>query len=454
MQLDMTEGKPLPVILKFTIPLVIGNIFQQLYNMADTIIVGRYVGAGALAAVGSTGTIMFLVIGFSQGITSGFSILTSQRYGAGDGRGVRRSVANGILLAFLAGLLLTLFCSLSMGALLRLMNTPEDIFQDAYAYIMIICGGFLANIFYNLFSAYLRAVGNSQVPLFVLVFSACLNVVLDLAFIMGLGLGVAGAAWATVLSQAVSAILCAGYIFKKEKLLAPERGEWRLSSSESRYQLAAGIPMALQFAITASGGMIMQSAINLFGSQAVAAYTAAGKLQNLVTQAMVAMGQTMATYGGQNFGKGDVGRIRAGVRAGILAEGVYAVFAAGFLYLFTKPALGLFFSGEAALDAMVPWAETYLYMCALFFIPLSFIFIFRNVMQGCGYGFLPMMGGVVELFARLVTAFAAMKLMSYPLACFCDPAAWTGAGVFTGIAYLFVIRKIEAQLKGKEPGGR
>ena len=265
MQLDMTKGKPLPVILQFTIPLVIGNIFQQLYNMADTIIVGRYVGAGALAAVGSTGTIMFLATGFAQGITAGFSILTAQRYGAGDKKGVKRSVANGIILAMIAAAILTLVCVSIMNPLLHLMNTPSDIFQDAYTYIMGISIGLTANIFYNLFSAYLRAVGNSQVPLFFLIFSACLNVGLDLLFIIRGGMGVAGAAWATNLSQAISAVLCAGYIWVKVPSLKPEREHWKIHGSDTRNQLAAGIPMAFQFAITASGTMIMQSAINLFG---------------------------------------------------------------------------------------------------------------------------------------------------------------------------------------------
>ena len=190
MQLDMTKGRPLPVILKFTIPLIIGNVFQQLYNMVDTIIVGRYVGADALAAVGSTGTIMFLLTGFSQGITAGFSILISQRYGAKDENGVKRAVANGIFLSIFFTLLLTFSCLFLMKLLLTVMNTPENIFDDAYSYIMIITAGIVANIFYNLLSAYLRAVGNSKVPLFFLVFSACLNVVLDLLFVVKLQMGI------------------------------------------------------------------------------------------------------------------------------------------------------------------------------------------------------------------------------------------------------------------------
>ena len=446
MQLDMTKGRPLPVILRFTIPLVIGNVFQQLYNMADTIIVGRYVGAGALAAVGSTGTIMFLTTGFAQGITAGFSILTAQRYGANDARGVKRSVANGILLSVIVAIIMTVFCVCIMNPLLHLMNTPADIFRDAYTYIMGISIGLTANIFYNLFSSYLRAVGNSQVPLFFLIFSACLNVGLDLLMIIRFQMGVAGAAWATNASQAISAVLCAGYIFLKVPTLKPQKDHWTILRSDPENQLAAGIPMAFQFAITASGTMIMQSAINLFGSVAVAAYTAAAKLQSLVIQGMIAMGQTMATYGGQNYGSGDVKRIKAGVRSALLAEFVYSVAAAALMCALLKPCLGLFFTGDVDLGAMMPWAKTYCYMTAAFFLPLCTIFIFRNIMQGCGYGFLPMMGGVSELIARLLVSMAAIRLLSYPLACFADPAAWIAAALFTGISYLFVIKKIEKEL--------
>lgn len=292
MEQDMTQGKPLSIILKFTLPLLVGNIFQQFYNMADTIIVGRFVGANALAAVGSTGTVMFLIIGFAQGITAGFTILTSQRYGAKDEKAVRASVANGILLSVLVTILITVVGLSTMKPLLLLMNTPEDIFADAYTYSMLICSGVVACIFYNLFSSLLRAIGNSKVPLFFLVFSACLNVVLDLLLILCFHMGVAGAAIATNISQGVSAVLCLIYIYKNVPVLCPERTQWRLSASDTAYQMRMGIPMALQFSITASGAMVMQAAINLFGSVAVAAFTAASKVQSLVTQGMMSMGQT------------------------------------------------------------------------------------------------------------------------------------------------------------------
>lgn len=443
MELDMTKGRPLPVLLQFTLPLLLGNVFQQFYNMADTVIVGRFVGAGALAAVGSTGTIMFLINGFAQGITSGFSILTSQKFGAGDEAGVRRSVANGIILSVLSALILTTVCLAVMRPLLGWMNTPEDIFSDAYTYIMIISGGIAASVFYNLFSAFLRAVGNSKAPLFFLVFSSCVNIVLDLVFIIWCGMGVAGAALATVTAQGLSAVLCGAYIFLKVKALTPETGHWKLNRSDSGHQLSMGLPMAFQFAITASGGMVMQSAINLFGSNAVAAYTAAGKLEALVEQGMVAMGQAVATFSGQNYGKGDVARIKAGVKAGLGAIIVYAMAAAVIVSIGLEPALGIFFTGDVDMAAMMPWARTYMNICASFFIPLSTIFVFRNMMQGCGYGFLPMMGGFAELAARLVVALIAMQAGSYALAVFCHPAAWTAAAVFTGVSCIYVMKDIE-----------
>ncbi|MEY8352025.1 MATE family efflux transporter [Lachnospiraceae bacterium 54-53] len=286
----------------------------------DTIVVGRFIGPDALAAVGSTGTIMFLVIGFSQGMSTGFTVLTSQRFGARDEKGAKHSVANGTILSAFVIAFMTFFSLIFMRPLLRLMNTPENIFEDAHTYISIICIGIAANIFYNLFSSFLRSVGNSRIPLLFLVFSSCLNVVLNLLFVITFQMGVAGSAWATNVPQGASAVLCILYIYKKVPALAPERNQWKLTGADTRHQLSVGIPMALQFGITASGTMIMQSAINLFGSTAVAAYTAANKFRNIATQGMTAMGQTVATYAGQNYGKGDIKRIRHGVRLALGRE--------------------------------------------------------------------------------------------------------------------------------------
>ena len=441
MELDMTKGRPMSVLLKFALPLMAGNVFQQFYNMADTIIVGRFVGADALAAVGATGIIMFLLTGFAQGITSGFSILTSQRFGAGDLNGVRRSVACGVVLSTASAVVLTFLSLATMKPLLHFMNTPVDIYREAYTYIMVISAGMAATFFYNLFSAFLRAVGNSRVPLFFLLFSSCFNVVLDLLFVLRFGWGTKGAALATVAAQAVSAVLCGGYICVRVPVLTPSKGMWKPNGRDAYFQLSMGIPMGLQFAITAFGGIVMQSAVNLFGTVAVASYTAAGKLESLAEQGMVAIGQAVAVYGGQNFGKGDYRRIREGVRAALIAEITYGILAALCMCGILEPALRLFFSADADLLEMFPWAWTYTKICTAFFIPLSTIFVFRNIMQGCGYGFLPMAGGIVEMAARLLMAFAAMEVKNYAAACFCHPVAWTSAAVFLGVAYLRVMRR-------------
>ncbi len=461
MEVDMTKGNPFPIILKFMIPLFIGNVFQQLYNMADTIIVGRFVSSDALAAVGATGNIMFLVLGFSQGLCTGFTVLTSQAFGAQNYKRVKRSVANGILLALIVIVIVTVLSVSLMRPLLHLMNTPVNIYNDSLTYITIICLGTVASVYYNLLSAYIRAIGNSRVPLYFLIFSACINVVLDLLFIIVGNMGVAGAAWATNISQGLSAILCLAYIRFKADVLWPNASDWRINVKDTKHQMAVGVPMALQFAITASGTMVMQSAINLFGSTAVAAYTAANKLHNVMTQQMLAMGQAIATYCGQNYGFRDSNRISQGIRAAVVIEIVYSIISAIGCNLLLRPVMSLFFasSGTTAADAaqgaaqtldtitlMMPWARTYIRIATMFYIPLSFIFIFRNAMQGCGYGFLPMMGGVVEFFARLIVALITMHTMSFPLAAFCDPAAWIAAGAFTAISYLYVIKRIRVEL--------
>lgn len=446
MDYDMTEGSIIPKLLRFVLPVFLGNVFQQFYNMVDTIIVGRYVSAKALAAVGSTGTIMFLILGFATGLTGGFTVITSQAYGAGDERKVRHSVANGIILSIFVTIVMTAVSLLSMKPLLRLMNTPEDIFQDAYTYISIICVGCAASIFYNLFTSYLRSVGNSQVPLYFLIFSACLNIVLDLAFTVGMRKGVAGAAWATVISQGAAALLTFLYIYMKIPLLRPLKTDWYLDKGESRKQMQVGVPMALQFAITASGTMIMQTSINLFGSTAISAFTAASKVQNLFTQGIVSMGVSMTTYAGQNYGAQKIRRIREGVFKAMLILAAYSVAAAAAEILFLPQFSRLFFAGDVDMAAMLKWEYPYIYVSVAFFIPLCMIFINRNTMQGCGYSLLPMLCGVIELAARFIMAYISMAKHSYALAVAGDAAAWVAAGIFSMFSFFHVIRRIEKKL--------
>ncbi len=444
MQQDMTTGRILPVILRFTLPLFIGNIFQQFYSMADTIIVGRYLGAAALAAVGATSTVSFLLLGFAMGLSSGFAVLTAQQFGAHDPDGVRISVSNGIQLAVLLSAALTALGLLVVPGLLVLMHTPADILADATKYMLIICRGLAASMFYNLFSSFLRSVGNSRAPLFFLIFSSCLNIFLDIFFIVRMGMGVDGAAVATVLSQGLSAALCLLYIILRVHVLVPSRRHWGFHREATLHQLRMGIPMALQFSVTASGTIVMQAAINMFGSVAVAAFTAAWRIQNILTQGMIAMGQTMAAFCGQNFGKKDFARIREGVRTAVRIEILYSAASGVAAVIFLPLIMRLFFSAGSDLQALMPWAMTYTVECAVFFIPLSFIFIFRNAMQGCSYSFLPLMGGVIEMAARVLCAIAGIYFHSYLLSAGCDGAAWLTAGVFTLLAFRYMMRQLES----------
>lgn len=436
-QNDMTVGNPMKIIFGFTLPIFIGNVFQQFYNMADAVIVGKFVGNKALAAVGSTGTIMFLIYGFVVGMTAGFTVLTAQKFGAGDMKGMRKTVAGAGILSFVVGVLLTILFMVFMKPLLILMNTPSDIFADAYSYIMIVSGGILAQMLYNLLSSILRALGNSKLPLVFLIISALLNIVLDLVFIVGFGMGAKGAAVATVIAQGVSGILCLFYIIAKIPILHLKREDLDVGSTIYKNQLRIGVPMALQYSITAIGTMMVQSSLNILGSTLVAAYTAAGKIEQVVTQAYVAMGTTMATYAAQNMGAGSVKRIREGFKACTVIGVVYSFVAAGFIMTVGKYMTYLFVSEDV--DIIMNSVDIYLKCIGIFFIPLAVVNIYRNGIQGLGYGLLPMMAGVAELIGRGVVAVIAGAKRSYPGVCLAGPAAWVLAGGLLIVMYYFIM---------------
>ena len=434
----MTTGSPMKIIFNFTLPIFIGNVFQQFYNMADAVIVGKFVGNKALAAVGSTGTIMFLIYGFVVGMTAGFTVLTAQKFGAGDMPAMRRTVVGASFLSLVVGLVLTAAFMVFMKPWLVLMHTPEDIFADAYAYIMIISAGILAQMLYNLLASILRALGNSKVPLYFLILAALLNIVLDLVLIIVFHMGAAGAAVATVISQGISGVLCLFYIIRKVPLLRLTRDDRHLSGDLLRTQIRIGIPMALQYSITAVGTMMVQSALNILGSTLVAAYTAAGKIEQIVTQAYVAMGTTMATYGAQNMGAGDVSRIRQGFKASTIIGVIYAIVSAALVMTVGKYMTYLFVSEDVAL--IMDSVNTYLICVGIFFIPLAIVNIYRNGIQGLGYGLLPMMAGVAELVGRGVVAVIAAGQKSYLGVCLASPAAWVLASLLLIGMYCYVVK--------------
>lgn len=440
MELDMTKGSPAKLIAKFIVPIIIGNIFQQLYSMVDTIIVGRFVGVQALAAVGATGSLTFLILGFTQGLTTGFTVMTAQRFGAGDREGMKKSIGSAAILSVFVTIIMTVISMAGMNNLLTWMNTPDDIFAMSREYIMIICAGICCNVLYNLLASILRSIGNSVVPLILLVISSVLNIVLDYVLIVYGHMGVGGAAYATIISQGVSGVLCLVYIVRKVPALHVERRHFRLEAQCVRNQLGVGIPMALQFSITAVGTILVQSALNLLGSMVVASYSVSCKVEQLVTQPFAAMGVTMATYCAQNRGVNDLGRIHGGVKAANVMSAVYAVLIYGVVYLILPFAIRLFVTED--ISVVYGFARTYIIINGAFFIPLGMIFIFRNALQGCGFGFLPMMGGVVELVSRSAAAFVAASMLSYEGVCLSNASAWLTAGVFLWIVYRFTMGRM------------
>ena len=386
---DMTTGNPVKLILLFSIPLLIGNIFQQFYSMVDTIIVGRFVGVEALAAVGTTSSMVFLVNGFVMGLTSGFAVLISQKYGAKDEAGVKKAVASSITLSIIATIIVTFISVISAKPLLALMNTPSNIMKDASTYIIILYAGNVAIIFYNMMAAILRALGDSKTPLYFLIVSSVLNIILDLVLIINFKMGVAGAAYATVISQGVSALLCVIYTYKKYKILRLKKEDFKVKKKYYRKHLKVGIPMALQFSITAIGIMTVQSAINIFGSTVIASYAAASKVLQLVMQPATTLGVTMATYCGQNIGAKRYDRIKLGVKKCVQISIITSLISAMVLIFLGKYFVMIFVSNPDA--EILSYAQQVLNISAIFFIPLGLIFVYRNALQGIGDSFIPMM---------------------------------------------------------------
>ena len=440
---DMTAGSPTKLILSFSLPLLIGNIFQQLYNMADAVVVGRFIGTGALAAVGSTGAISFLVLGFVIGLTGGFSVVMAQRFGAEDRDGLRQSVAMSFYIGGGMTVLLTAVSVLLTHPLLRFMDTPPDIYRDAHTYILIIFAGTGATVFYNLVSGILRALGDSKTPLYFLILSSLINVGLDLLFVITFRMGVAGAAYATVIAQVVSGLLCLVYMLRRYSILRFCLDDWRFRKNWSLLHLKIGLPMAFQFSITAIGVMVLQKAINAFGSTTIAAYTAASKVEMLATQPLQTLGITMATYCGQNLGAGKISRIRRGVVRSLQICAVCCAACALLVVLGGRFFVGLFLDGDQ--PAVVDQAQQYLNTIAVFFIMLGVLFIFRNALQGMGSTMVPMLAGAMELVMRVLVAFLLPPVIGYAAICIASPVAWIGAVIPLTICYFLLMRRLRAR---------
>ncbi len=428
---DLTTGSPMRLILNFTLPTLFGLLFQQFYNLVDAMIVGKLLGSQALGAVGSTGSINFFVIGFCLGVCSGFAIPVAQRMGAKDYPQMRRFAANAAYLSAAIALALTVVTALFCGDILTAMDTPADLYADAYAYIFVIFLGIPAVFLYNLLACIIRALGDSRTPVYFLALSAGLNIVLDLALILLFDLGVAGAAIATVASQTVSGAACLVYMVRRFPILHVTREERQPNLDACKTLCAMGLPMGLQYSITAIGSIVMQVAVNGLGSVYVTAVATANKLQQLLACPFDAMGSAMATYCGQNVGAGQLDRLRQGVRSCSLLGLGYAIIAFVSMLFLAPQATMLFLDpAEGGLDTLVALTAQYTVVLTAFFFPLALVNILRFSIQGMGFSALAILAGVLEMIARTVVGWFFVPAIGFPAACFGSPAAWICADLF------------------------
>lgn len=443
---DMTKGSPMKLILGFSVPLLFGFLFQQFYNLVDTVIVGRFLGTNNLAAVGATGSVNFLIIGFCMGICSGFAIPVSHKFGAGDQVGVRRVVANCIWLSAAFAVVMTVLTTLLCRHILIVMKTPDDILDAAYSYIWVIFLGIPVTFLYNMTAGVIRALGDSKTPVIFLVMSSFINIGLDLFFIVNLRWGVQGAAWATVISQGISGLCCLLFMIKKFEMLRIRGEEWRPDRHLIGTLCGMGVPMGLQYSITAIGSVILQSATNTLGSDAVAAVTAAGKISGFLACPFDAMGSTMATYGGQNVGAGKLDRIGQGLKSCILLGAGYSVIALGVSLLFGRPLARLFL--DASETAIIENVRLFLTLATAFYFPLALVNIIRFMIQGVGFPFFAILAGVFEMAARALAGFVLVPVFGFLGSCLGSPIAWIMADAFLIPAYFHVKKKLKAMKSG------
>lgn len=442
---NMTEGEPLKLILPFMVPLLIGNVFQQLYNIADVIIVGRTMGVEALASVGAVTPLFMMTMVLTIGLSNGCTVVTGQRYGAGDMNGMRRSIGTCIVLSIFATLFIMAVYHCIIDSALGLMNVPAELFADSKAYVMIIVDGLFAMMGYNLLSGVMRSLGDSKTPLYFLIISSIVNIALALFFILYLGWGVPGSAIALVIAQTISAVLCLLYIYKRFPELHLQRRDFNLDWPEIWAHLRMGLPMAVQFTVLGMGIIILQSVCNKFGGQQIAGFTAATRVEQMALQPMISSGIAMAVFTAQNYGARRFDRIREAVRKCSMLSLGFSLFAASAMFLFGENIIGIFMDnpGQEVMDA----AHMYINHTVPVYFFLSQIFIYRNACQGMGIGLVPMSAGLIELVMRSGAAIYLASVYGYRGACMASPISWTCCAIFVFCAYRYFIKTLESKYR-------
>lgn len=437
----LTKGSPIKGIILFSIPLLLGNIFQQIYTISDTLIVGRVVGVQALAAVGATGGLTFLIIGFAQGMTTGLSIITAQHFGAGDVRKVKESFATSIIICLITTVILTILSVALTRPLLVLMQTPSSLLSGAETFLTIIFAGLGATMFFNLFSNMLRSLGNSRAPLVFLAIACVINVVLDLLLIIQFHMGIAGAGVATVSAQLFSCLLCWWYIKRSVRYLSLSWSDMHTSMAEIQEQIKIGLPMGFQASIIAIGSIILQVSLNELGPQSIAAYTAAGKVDQIAVQPMMSMGITMATFTAQNYGAKYYNRILKGIRQCLTTSISYSVIVGVLIVLNSRFLVNLFIGNSE--QYITNLAHQYFIIVSSSYFLLAMLFVIRYTLQGFGKSMAPTMAGIAELISRVVVGIAIVPMFGFLGACFANPLAWIGSNLVLVWSYLQTVRAIK-----------
>ena len=441
--LDMTKGNPLPLLIQFAVPLVLGSIFQQLYNFVDTAIVGRCISVEALSAVGVTGALNYLVLGLTMGCAMGFGIPISQSVGANNKEDINRYFWNGLYLSIMIGLVISVGVSFFVRPILEMMNTPAELMDMAVTYIRIIFLGQITTVLYNYLAGVLRAFGDSQRPFYFLVISSCLNVVLDLVFILVIPMGVAGAAIATVISQGVSVVMCSWWLFKKMDVIhkVDEEGNSLMNFSKEHFKNACviGIPLGLEYSVTSIGNVVLQSSINTLGSVAAAAQICGERIRSMATMPMEGVGMALATYVGQNYGAKNFDRIKQGVKSAGIIVASYCAIAWAVILVLKKPLVYLLLGEVTSAEALA--SIEYLSVVSALFIFLGGLLIFRNVVQGMGYSASALAASVMEIIGRSVAGILAVQFSSFFLICVSAPMAWGLAMIPCVILYVYYMKK-------------
>lgn len=443
----MTKGQPAKLLLFFALPLMLGNLFQQLYTMVDTIIVGQGVGINALASLGAADWLNWMFIGFVTGITQGFSIIFAQYYGAGDVKALRASVGNSLVLTALAAIFFTVAGQLLIVPILTLLDTPADIFAGSEIYLRVMIGGVTVSLMYNFEAALLRALGDSRTPLMAMVTAALTNVALDLIFVLVFKWGIAGAASATIIAQGVSFVYCFAAI-RKIDIIRIKRDDIGIHADMSKKLLIVGVPIVFQNTMISIGGMILQSVVNSYGFLFVAGYTAANKLYGLLETAATSFGFAITTYTAQNLGAGNFKRIRKGMRSAVIMALVTSVVVSVIMLIFGRPVLRLFISNETGqVEEVLEIAYLYLSIMSYFLAVLYALHTYRSALQGLGNTVVPMLSGIMEFIMRTTAVMLLPRFVGEKGVFYAEVLAWAGAVVILVTSYYIVRGRTEKKLK-------